>query len=114
MWTAKQDSVTLPRHLGLPGLRHSIALKTVYVAERPWYREEAVEEPDPVRELRRNARNAHVVKERIAGMLKVVRSAAPVDPDADALWRLMQRDFHDNQRVIGASLHARGALRAGR
>ncbi len=26
MWTAKQDSVSLPRHLGLPGLRHSIGL----------------------------------------------------------------------------------------
>jgi methionine sulfoxide reductase catalytic subunit len=26
LWTAKQDSVTLPKHLGLPGLRHSIGL----------------------------------------------------------------------------------------
>jgi DMSO/TMAO reductase YedYZ molybdopterin-dependent catalytic subunit/thiosulfate reductase cytochrome b subunit len=26
LWTAKQDSVTLPRHLGLPGVRHSIGL----------------------------------------------------------------------------------------
>ncbi|HEU5003948.1 MAG TPA: molybdopterin-dependent oxidoreductase [Actinomycetota bacterium] len=26
LWTAKQDSVGLPRHLGLPGLRHSIGL----------------------------------------------------------------------------------------
>ncbi len=26
LWTAKQDSVTLPRNLGLPGLRHSIGL----------------------------------------------------------------------------------------
>src|SRR5215218_9000012 len=62
------------------------------VAERSWYRE---------------------VMERIAGMLKVLRSAAPVDPDADALWRLIQRDFHDNQRVIVKTLHARGALRPG-
>ena len=82
------------------------------VAERSWYRA-VVEEPDPVRQLRRNARNARVVKERIAGMLKVLRSAALVDPDADGLWRLIQRDFHDNQRVIVASLHARGALRPG-
>ncbi len=82
------------------------------VAERPWYRE-VVEEPDPGRQLRRNARNARVVKERIAGMLKVLRSAAPVDPDAAALWRLIQTDFYDNQRVIVASLHARGALRPG-
>lgn len=26
LWTAKQDSVSLPRHLGLPGIRHSIGL----------------------------------------------------------------------------------------
>ena len=26
LWTAKQDSVDLPRHVGLPGLRHSIGL----------------------------------------------------------------------------------------
>lgn len=26
LWTAKQDSVTMPKHLGLPGLRHSIGL----------------------------------------------------------------------------------------
>jgi DMSO/TMAO reductase YedYZ molybdopterin-dependent catalytic subunit/thiosulfate reductase cytochrome b subunit len=26
LWTAKQESLTLPRHLGLPGLRHSIGL----------------------------------------------------------------------------------------
>src|SRR5215211_3526933 len=49
------------------------------VAERPWY-PEVVEEPDPRRQLRRNARNARMVKERIAGVLKILRSAAPVDP----------------------------------
>jgi len=54
-----------------------------------------------------------MVKQRIAGMLKVLRSAAPVDPDAAALWRLIQTDFYDNQRVIAQSLHARGALRPG-
>ena len=48
------------------------------VAERPWYRE-VVEEPDPERQLRGNARNARLVKERIAGVLKILRSAAPVD-----------------------------------
>jgi thiosulfate reductase cytochrome b subunit len=26
VWTAKQDSISLPRHLGLPGIRHSIGL----------------------------------------------------------------------------------------
>jgi thiosulfate reductase cytochrome b subunit len=26
LWTAKQDSITLPKHIGLPGIRHSIGL----------------------------------------------------------------------------------------
>jgi AcrR family transcriptional regulator len=82
------------------------------VAERPWYRE-VVDEPDPERQLRRNAHNARVVKQRVAGVLKVLRSAAPVDPDAEALWRLIQSDFYDNQRVIVGSLHAKRALRPG-
>ena len=82
------------------------------VADRPWYRE-VVEESDPERQLRRNAHNARMVKERIGGVLKTLRSAAPVDPDAGALWRLIQTDFHDNQRVIVESLQAKRALRPG-
>jgi AcrR family transcriptional regulator len=82
------------------------------VAERPWYRE-VVEEPDPKRQLRRNARNASVVKQRITGMLRILRSAAPVDPDAAALWRLIGSDFYQNQLVIVEALHAKKALRPG-
>jgi AcrR family transcriptional regulator len=82
------------------------------VAERPWYRE-VLEEPDPGRQLRGNARNARLVKQRIAGVLKVLRSAAPVDPDAEALWRLIQNDFYANQRVVVESVAAKGALRPG-
>jgi AcrR family transcriptional regulator len=82
------------------------------VVERPWYRE-VIEEPDPERQLRANAGNARLVKQRIAGVLKVLRSAAPADPDAGALWRLIQTDFYDNQRAIVASLDAKGALRPG-
>jgi AcrR family transcriptional regulator len=82
------------------------------VAERPWYRE-VVEERDPERQLRRNAHNARQVKQRITGVLKILRSAAPVDPDAEALWRLIGTDFYDNQRAIVESLHAKKALRPG-
>ena len=46
-------------------------------------------------------------------MLKVIRDAAPVDPDIEALWNLIQSDFYDNQRAIVRTLHARKALRAG-
>ena len=82
------------------------------MAERPWYRQ-VLDEPDPVRQLALNAGNARVVKERISAVLKVIRSAAPIDPDADALWRLIQSDFYANQRVIVEALHAKQALRPG-
>jgi AcrR family transcriptional regulator len=84
----------------------------VPVAERDWYRE-TVEEPDPERQLRMNARNARVVKTRIAGLLRVIRSAAAVDDDIAALWSRIETEFHANQRVIVESLAARNALRRG-
>jgi AcrR family transcriptional regulator len=82
------------------------------VAERPWYRE-VIEEHDPERQLRLNARNSRVVKLRIAGVLQVIRDAASVDPDIAALWTLIQSDFYDNQRVIVKALHKNKALRPG-
>jgi AcrR family transcriptional regulator len=82
------------------------------VAERSWYRE-VVEEPDPQRQLRLNARNSRAAKTRIAGVLKVIREAAPVEPDAGALWERIQTEFHANQRVIVERLAERKALRRG-
>jgi AcrR family transcriptional regulator len=82
------------------------------VAERSWYRE-VVEEPDPQRQLRLNARNSRAAKTRIAGGLKVIREAAPVDPDTGALWERIQTEFHANQRVIVERLAERKALRRG-
>ena len=82
------------------------------VAERPWYLE-IVEERDPERQLRLNARNARVVKERIAAMLAAIRDASSVDPDAEALWALIQSDFYENQRVIVESVHRNGGLAPG-
>jgi AcrR family transcriptional regulator len=115
-----------------------VALKTVYVAfatksgllralwdlllkgdeddaavrERPWYRE-LLDEPDPARQLRLTARNSRIVKQRIAGLLEVIRDASPIDADIAALWNLIQTDFHDNQRVIVESLHKKRGLRPG-
>lgn len=80
------------------------------VADRSWYRE-VVEEPDSQRQLRLNARNSRAVKTRIAGVLKVIRNAAPVDPDIEALWERIQTEFHANQRVIVERLAERKALR---
>src|SRR5919199_5023547 len=50
------------------------------VAEQDWYRE-LLDEPDPERQLRLNARNSRAGKQRIAGVLGVIRGAAPVDAD---------------------------------
>jgi AcrR family transcriptional regulator len=82
------------------------------VAQRSWYRE-VVEEPDPQRQLRLNARNSRAAKTRIAGLLKVIREAAPVEPDTAALWERIQTEFHANQRVIVERLAERKALRRG-
>ena len=79
------------------------------VADQQWYRE-VIEEPDPERQLRLTARNSRVVKLRIAGVLEVIRSAAPLDPDIGALWGRIQREFHANQRTIVESLRDKQAL----
>lgn len=82
------------------------------VAQRSWYRE-ILDEPDPERQLRVNARNARVVKTRIAGILRVIRDAAPADPEIAALWELIQSDFYANQRTIVESLQEKRALAPG-
>ena len=115
-----------------------VALKTVYVAfetksgllralwhlllrgdedeapvrERRWYRE-VLDEPDPERQLRMNARNSRAVKARAGALLGVIRSAAPSDPDIAALWSRIQADFYDVQRPIVEALSSQKALRAG-
>jgi AcrR family transcriptional regulator len=75
--------------------------------------QEILAEPDPQRRLRLNARNATAVKQRIGGILRVIRSAAPVEEEMAALWALIQSDFHANQKTVLASLAAAGQLRAG-
>jgi hypothetical protein len=52
-----------------------------------------------------------IVKLRIAGLLEVIRDAAPIDADTAALWDLIQSDFYDNQREIVKVLHRKKALR---
>lgn len=84
----------------------------VPVADQRWYRE-VLDEPDPERQLRLAARNSRVVKLRIAALLEVIRSAAPIDPDIGALWARIQTEFHANQRVIVKSLKEKDALDPG-
>jgi AcrR family transcriptional regulator len=84
----------------------------VPVAEREWYRE-VVEEQDPERQLRLNARNSRARKERVGVLLDVIRSGAPVDPEVEALWERIQTEFHANQRVLVEKLAERKALKRG-
>ena len=82
------------------------------VAQQQWYRE-VLDEPDPERQLRLDARNSRVVKLRIAAVLEMIRGAAPIDPDIAALWSRIGTEFHANQRVIAQSLADKGALAPG-
>jgi AcrR family transcriptional regulator len=82
------------------------------VADRPWYRE-MLDEPDPRRQIRLLARYSRDVKVRIGGVLKVIRTAAPMDPDSGDLWRLIESDFHANQGVVVQNLASKKALRRG-
>ncbi len=84
----------------------------VAVADRDWYRE-VLAEPDPQRRLRLNAHNSRAVKERAAALMAVIRAAAPLDPDLDALWGRIQTEFYANQRAIVEGLADQRALRPG-
>jgi AcrR family transcriptional regulator len=79
------------------------------VAQQAWYRE-VMEEPDPERQLRLNARNSRVVKLRIGTALEMISAAAPVDEDIAALWGRIQTEFRANQQTIAASLGDKDAL----
>jgi AcrR family transcriptional regulator len=87
-------------------------IEEIPVAERQWYRE-ALDEPDPARQLRLNARNSRRAKGRIASLIEVIRTAAPAEPEIDALWQRIESDFHENQGRIAKSLRKKGALRSG-
>jgi AcrR family transcriptional regulator len=82
------------------------------VSEQPRYRE-VLEEPDPERQLRLNARNSREGKLRVAALAEVIRSSAGLDPDIAGLWERINREYHANQRVIVESLESKHALRPG-
>jgi AcrR family transcriptional regulator len=94
-------------HLLLRGEHDSIP-----VGEQSWYRA-VLDEPDPERQLRLNARNSLIVKTRAGAMLEVIHSAASADSEIGALWARIQTEFHDNQRAIVQSIADKRALAAG-
>jgi AcrR family transcriptional regulator len=81
----------------------------VPVSELPWYRE-TLTEPDPVEQLRLNARNSRIVKLRVGAVGEVIRTTAPADAEIGELWRRIQSDYHGNQRAVVESLREKKAL----
>jgi AcrR family transcriptional regulator len=81
------------------------------VAEQRWF-QEVLDEPDPDRTLRLNARNSRRFKERSTELLRVVRDAAPLEAEIASLWDRIQTEYHANQRAVVESLRP-GALRRG-
>ena len=86
----------------------------VPVAEQAWYRE-TLDEPDPVRQLRLNARNSRRGKERVAGVGEVIRSARAgrsrdrraLEPHPGAVPREPARDRREPRREEGARARRR-------
>lgn len=79
------------------------------VAEHHWFRE-VLEEPDPERALRLNARNSRRFKERSTALLQVIRDTAPLEPAIAELWDRIQTEYHANQLAVVRSLGP-GALK---
>jgi AcrR family transcriptional regulator len=81
------------------------------VAEHRWF-QEVLDEPDPERALRLNARNSRRFKERSTRLLQIVRDAAALEPEIAELWERIQLEYHANQLAVVRSLGPR-ALRRG-
>lgn len=82
------------------------------VGDRSWFTA-VLDEPDPERKLRLNIRNATIVRGRIGGLLRVIRDAAPAEPEVANLWSSIETEFYENQRAVIEDLHRRRALRRG-
>ena len=90
-------------------LRLRAGAEDVPIAAHAIYRQ-VLDEPDPERQLRLNARNSREGKLRVAAIAEVIRSAAPLDPDIATLWNRINTEYHDNQRAIVRSIHDKRAL----
>ncbi len=86
--------------------------EAIPVSDRDWYRE-VLNEPNPERKLRLNARNSRAGKTRLGGILEVVRSGADSDPEVAKLWARIQSEFHANQKAIVETLAEANALAPG-
>lgn len=83
------------------------------VGLREWFLE-AVNEPDPARQLELNMRNSRAVKERVGGLFAVIRGAATASEEVSELWERIGAEFYANQLAIAQSLENKQALRSDR
>ena len=83
----------------------------VPIAQHPWYRE-VLDEPDPERQPRLNARNSRTGSSAWPRWRK--RSAAPrrSTPRSPHCWTRIETEYHANQRTIVQSLSDKRALNA--
>lgn len=94
-------------HRNLRGGREEVP-----VGDQAWFRE-VLEEPDPAKALRLNARNSRQVKTRIAPLGAVILSAAAADLEIEALSKRIWSQFYDNQRDVVKAIHKRKGLKPG-
>src|SRR5436305_2693720 len=87
-------------------------LEDTPVIERAAFRD-LLAEPSPERQLKLNARTSRLVKLRLGAIANVIRTAAPLDPDIDALWNRILSEYRGSQREIVKSLAAKKALKRG-
>jgi AcrR family transcriptional regulator len=92
-------------HRNLRGGREEVP-----VGEQRWFLE-VLEEPDPRKALKLNARNSRAVKTRIAPLGAVILAAAAADPEIDALSKRIWSQFYENQHDVVKALHRRKALK---
>jgi TetR/AcrR family transcriptional regulator, regulator of autoinduction and epiphytic fitness len=80
------------------------------VANREWV-QQILAEPDPRTKLALHAQGVTAIMARSYRLDWVLRTAAPVDPDADTLWRKAARQRRTGMEQLASHLHERGALR---
>jgi AcrR family transcriptional regulator len=80
------------------------------VANRGWV-QQILAEPDPRTKLALHAKGVTAIMKRSSRLDWVLRTAAPVDADADALWRKAARQRRTGMEQLASHLHERRALR---
>src|SRR5947209_9248312 len=82
------------------------------VTEQHWWREQ-ITAPSAARQFRLIARNARQIYDCAGPPLELLRSAARVDPEVEAVTRSLEEERHRRSRLSARALVDKGALRPG-